>query len=266
MRTLFLISLFFLTACAGQGKSQGQMTLSQAVKSEGRTEAFTLRDKYRHPQETLEFFGIRADMTVIEISPGAGWYMEILAPFLNQSGQYIMATNEPLKSYEVTNNEKIQTWLNANPQVKAKLKVVSFNPPSINLGKNNSADMVLTFRNAHNWISKKAAEKAFKAFYNVLKPGGVLGVVDHRSPESIKDPLVKSGYVRESVIIKLAQNAGFKLDAKSEINANPKDKTLHPRGVWTLPPSLRLGGQNKERYEKIGESDRMTIRFIKPMR
>jgi predicted methyltransferase len=244
-------------------------SLDEAVKSSYRTEENTKRDQYRHPIETLNFFGIKPDMTVVEISPGAGWYMEILAPYLAARGHYIAATppSNPENTYMAELNAKVAAWLKSHPEVEKSVQFTAFNPPTqLEIAPPNSADMVLTFRNVHNWMSKGAAYSAFKAFYKALKPGGVLGVVEHRAAANSKkiDPQAKSGYVPEERVIHFAKQAGFVLQEKSEINANPKDTKDHPEGVWTLPPTLRLGDEDKEKYLAIGESDRMTMRFVKP--
>lgn len=238
-------------------------TLDEALKTEFRTEKNKERDVYRHPKETLEFFGIKPDMTVVEISPGMGWYSEILAPFLTKNGQLVAAIapagdNPNMKKYV----DGYKDWVTKNPEVK--VSIVDF-VPGKPLELSEPADLVLTFRNVHNWMNEGKGQAAFKTFFSALKPGGVLGVVEHRGNEKKKqDPKAKSGYVKESEIIKWAQKAGFKLDEKSEINANPKDTKDYPKGVWTLPPSLAEGETNKEKYKDIGESDRMTLRFVKP--
>lgn len=260
MKLLFTASLLLsLVSCATNTKKMPQ-TIEEAATSTMRTPENTLRDQYRHPVETLTFFGLKPDMTVIEVSPSRGWYTQILAPYLSEKGQYIMAepSTDP-RGYAVPRNE----WYEKHPDLKAKSKKVVFQPGTeINLGAENSADMVLTFRNIHNWLPNKNIEEAFKHFYKVLKPGGVLGVVEHRANPKMKfDP--KSGYLHEKEVIRLAEKAGFKLAAKSEINANPKDTTNHPHGVWSLPPSLRGGDKDKEKYQAIGESDRMTLKFVK---
>lgn len=245
-------------------------TVEEAVKSPFRTAANLERDQYRHPVETLNFFDIKPDMTVIEVAPGAGWYMEILAPYLAEKGQYIAATvpSTPDNTYMTKLNEKTAAWLKQFPEVESKAKNSAFNPPTlVELGPEGSADRVVTFRNVHNWVSKDGEKAAFQAFFKVLKPGGILGVVEHRAnPKSKRDPKAKSGYVLEKDIIRIAKSAGFKLDAKSEINANAKDTKDYPEGVWTLAPSYRLKDQDREKYAAIGESDRMTLRFIKPVK
>jgi predicted methyltransferase len=225
------------------------------------------RDQYRHPKQTLAFFGATPGIDLIEITPGGGWYAEILAPLLEGAGQYTAAIITPKqKSGEAAQDkDALSKKFAADPAHYGKAKVIQFDLKSPHLGPDNSADMVLTFRNVHNWVGAGAAADMFKAFYSVLKPGGVLGVVDHRAPAGADmDKIKNSGYLPEAFVIKLATDAGFTLAAKSEINANPKDTTEHPEGVWTLPPSLQLGEKDKDKYLAIGESDRMTLRFVKP--
>lgn len=241
-------------------------SLPEAISSPMRTAENVKRDSFRHPQETLDFFGLSPEMTVVEITPGAGWYTEILAPYLVGQGKYIMAVpalTESSPDYAKLNDQKLRAILARHPKVQEKAVIASFEPLKQDITAADSVDMVLTFRNVHNWLGNNTAEAAFSAFFKALKPGGILGVVEHRYPEKKKfDP--KSGYMKESQVIDLARRAGFKLVAKSEINANPKDKANHPAGVWTLPPSLRLGEKDRSKYEAIGESDRMTLKFVKP--
>jgi predicted methyltransferase len=239
--------------------------IEEAVASPFRTAQNMQRDIYRHPVETLTFMGLKPNMTVVEIWPGTGWYAEILAPYLSNQGQYVAAIVPPEKNeYFKKAYDTLNGWAQSHPNVK--VSYASFTPPDLtNFVTTASADMVLTFRNVHNWSSNGAAEKAFAAFYAALKPGGILGVVEHRQNEKAKgDDQGKSGYVKESEVIRLATKAGFKLDAKSEVNANPKDTKDYPQGVWTLPPTLALKDQDRAKYLAIGESDRMTLRFIKP--
>lgn len=237
-------------------------SLAEAVASPYRTAPNPERDKYRHPVETLEFFGIKPNMNVVEVNPGRGWYMEILAPYLAAQGSYTAAANKPTSDYVAKMVEATNAWIAARPELK--IKQTELNPPA-DIAAPGSADLVLTFRNLHNWEANGVAPAAFTSFYNALKSGGVLGVVEHRAnPKSKRDPKAKSGYMREADVIAMAKKAGFKLDAKSEINANPKDTRNHPEGVWTLPPSLKLGDQDRDKYLAIGESDRMTLRFVKP--
>jgi predicted methyltransferase len=197
---------------------------------------------------------------VIEIWPSGGWFTEILAPFLHDNGHYIGAVEKGSKS-----TAALQKKFSFAPAQYGNAKIVEFNHKAPVLGAPGSADMVLTFRNVHNWAADGSAEAMFKSFFTVLKPGGVLGVEDHRADAGKKlDDVVNSGYLPTDYVIKLATDAGFKLDAQSEINANPKDDHNHPKGVWTLPPTLEMGETDKAKWQAIGESDRMTLRFVKP--
>ncbi|HCS42243.1 MAG TPA: methyltransferase [Pseudomonas sp.] len=224
------------------------------------------RDGYRHPQQSLQFFGLAPEQTVIEITPGNGWYSELLAPLLKDHGHYIAAVQAPTVSdYARKNEEKLKQKFAANPAQYAKAQVLEFDPKAPVFGKPGSADTVLTFRNVHNWVLANTAPQTFEAFFNVLKPGGVLGLVDHRAKDdaSLED-IKHSGYLPTAYVVKLATDAGFKLEGQSEINANPKDSKDYPEGVWTLPPTLTLGEKDRAKYVAIGESDRMTLRFVKP--
>ena len=242
--------------------------IEAAANGAHRSDANKARNQYRHPVETLSFFGLKPTMTVVEISPGAGWYTEVLAPVLKDKGRYVAAHNNPMGSPGAQRQrtaflEKIQ----ANPEVYGKVAVTSFGKGiEGNIAAPGSADMVLTFRNVHNWMGAGFAPQAFQAFHAALKPGGVLGVVEHRMPEDRPDTDENrtSGYVKVSEVIRLAEAAGFKLAGQSEVNANPKDTADHPKGVWTLPPNFAMGDTDREKYAAIGESDRMTLKFVKP--
>jgi predicted methyltransferase len=234
-----------------------------------RSDANRARDKYRHPAETLAFFRVEPEATLIEITPGQGWYAEILAPLLKPRGNYVAAVLAPAtaapeqREYQQKNRDRLAEKFQADAERFGKAQVVEFDARQPVLGKPNSADRVVTFRNVHNWAQNGTAPAYFKAFFEVLKPGGILGVEDHRAAAGKPvDPA--SGYIAEEDVIKLAIDAGFKLDAKSEINANPRDTKDYSKGVWTLPPSLRLGDVDREKYLAIGESDRFTLRFVKP--
>jgi predicted methyltransferase len=231
-----------------------------------RSPANTARDVYRHPKATLQFFGIRPDQTVIEITPGGGWYSEILAPLLHDNGHYIAAVQAPAGGGEARRDgDALHQKFAADAAHYGNAKFVEFDPKAPVLGAPGSADLVLTFRNVHNWVMADTAPAMFKAFFAVLRPGGVLGVVDHRADDDASLATVKqSGYLPTRYVVKLATEAGFTLDESSEINANPKDTKNYPKGVWTLPPTLTLGEQDKAKYQAIGESDRMTLRFVKP--
>jgi predicted methyltransferase len=208
-------------------------------------------------------------MTVVELYPGGGgWYTEVLAPYLHDRGTYYAASYDPdsTSDYYRKNSKAYTDKLATNPAVYGNVKVTVLAPPEkVDIAPAGSADVVLTFRNIHNWMGDGQAETVFAAAYRALKPGGVFGVTEHRGkPGSVQDPKADSGYVNEDYVISLAKNAGFELAARSEINANPADTKDHPEGVWNLPPALRGGDNDRDKYLKIGESDRMTLKFVKP--
>jgi predicted methyltransferase len=244
--------------------------LDAAIAGDWRTPAFVERDRYRNPKATLEFFGIRPDMTLVEITPGGGWYSEILAPYLRESGQWIgaivnpeAARNDNARAYYERTNQQLRDKLEAAPEQFDQGRLVEYDPAAPRFGEPGSADAVVTFRNVHNWLGGGQGQGMFNGFFEVLKPGGVLGVVEHRA-ETDPPEGDRSGYVSEAQVIALAEAAGFVLDERSEINANPADTRDHPNGVWTLPPTLRVPeGEDAEKYRAIGESDRMTLRFRK---
>jgi predicted methyltransferase len=242
--------------------------LDALVSGPQRSAANRVRDPYRHPAETLAFFGIRPAMTVVEIWPGgSGWWTEILAPYLRDAGKYYAAGQEASLSSEeaVQNRDSFAKKLAADPALYGKVVVTEFAGDRHDIAPPGSADMVVTFRNVHNWMADGTEDAAFREFYKALKPGGILGIEEHRgNPDQPQDPLAKSGYVREDATIALAEKAGFRLVAKSEINANPKDAKDYSAGVWTLPPSYRLKDQDRAKYTAIGESDRFTMKFVKP--
>ncbi|MGN2254017.1 class I SAM-dependent methyltransferase [Frateuria sp. GZRe12] len=240
--------------------------LDQVIGGDWRPADQRARDTYRHPKETLTFFELRPDQTVIEITPGGGWYAQILAPLLRDNGHYIAAEKQPSADEEARSDDSaLRKLFAAHPAQFGQAAIVTFDPKAPVVGPPASADRVLTFRNVHNWAMDGSAQAMFKAFYTVLKPGGVLGIVDHRADAGASlDEVKGSGYLPVDYVVKLATDAGFVLDGRSEINANPKDDHDHPKGVWTLPPTLALGEQDKAKYLAIGESDRMTLRFVKP--
>lgn len=246
--------------------------LDDTLKADHRSEANRARDIFRHPKETLQFFDLQPDTTVIEITPGGGWYTEILGPWLKGRGKLIAAlidaksvTNEKASAYYEKSNQAFREKI-ADTSLYGPIEVIEIDSKAPSLGSDNSVDSVVTFRNVHNWTSAGNDAAMFKAFFNVLKPGGWLGIEEHRAkPGTSIDKSKKSGYLTEEYVIKLATDAGFVLLSKSEINANPKDTTDHPNGVWTLPPTLDVPeGKDKAEFQAIGESDRMTLRFIKP--
>ncbi|ACV27029.1 class I SAM-dependent methyltransferase [Kangiella koreensis] len=240
------------------------------IEGEHRSDANKARNQYRHPAETLKFFGIKPGMTIVEVSPGGGWYTEILAPWLGAEGKLYAAHFDPNSEVEYYRNglKNFQEKLEANPDLYSNVELTVFDATSSTpIAPANSADVVVTFRNVHNWMrgGRDDALNAFSLMYDAVKPGGYLGVVEHRLATGLKqDEQASSGYMHEKFVIDLAEEAGFKLLERSQINANPKDTTNHPKGVWTLPPSLRLGDENRDTYLEIGESDRMTLKFVKP--
>ena len=245
-------------------------SLDKVIKGDWRTPANVARDGYRHPAETLSFFRLQPDQTVVEITPGGGWYSEILAPYLRGHGQYVAAIVDPAavaqgsgRDYQQRSKDGLEKKFAASPALYDKTRVVAYSPSAPVFGAPASADLVLTFRNVHNWRSAGQAEGMFKGFFDVLKSGGGLGVVEHRAKRDVPAD-DNSGYVGEAQVIALAEAAGFRLDGKSEINANPRDTKDHPNGVWTLPPSNNHDPKDAEKYKAIGESDRMTLRFVKP--
>lgn len=243
--------------------------LAPILSGTWRSEANRARDKYRHPADTLAFFGVRPDSKLIEITPGGGWYAEILAPLLKAQGHYTALIINPESASSSNGKAYLErartsltsrmtsdaTQFSAMHVVETDLKEPVFGPPA-------SADIVLSFRNLHNWVDAGTERAYLKAAFAVLKPGGTFGIVDHRAmPDK---PMVKgTGYLPTPYVIQLATEAGFRLDAQSEVNANPKDTRDHPKGVWTLPPTLAMGEVDKDKYLAIGESDRFTLRFVK---
>ncbi|MFW5447977.1 MAG: class I SAM-dependent methyltransferase [Methylophagaceae bacterium] len=269
---LGLLSWFLFTVAKNAAidiTESEQFKLGNAVIAEHRSENNKARDIYRNPGKTLAFFGIQSDMSVVEIWPGKGWYTEIIEPLIKSgNGQFIAAGFPQNAGPEWRQNmqKEYQQWLELSPEQYDQVKVVELGPPSYwQIAPNNSVDAILTFRNVHNWLKGGYESEMFTAFYTALKPGGILGVTDHRALSGTDLETMKtSGYLTEKLVIELAKKAGFVLEAVSEINANSLDNTQHPKGVWTLPPTLRLGDEDREKYLTIGESDRMTLRFRKP--
>ena len=262
-----------LVACLGlglAGAAQADDMLMEAIGNPGRTPAYAARDGWRHPYETLTFFGLRADSTVVELSPGGGWYTEILAPYLRAQGHLILAADDPLsdKPEAVQSRLRLQAKLSARPDWYDRVELAVFAPPAqLQYAAPASVDLVLTFRNVHNWMADGDAgvRAVFASAFQSLKPGGVFGVVEHRLPaDRNQDASSSSGYVQQAYVLRLAQSVGFRLQAASEINANPRDTAEHPGGVWALPPSYVNKDVDRAHYQTMGESDRMTLKFIKP--
>ena len=254
------------TDTAAATTTQADAALDAAIADTARDPKNVARDAHRHPGETLGFFQARPDATIIEISPSAGWYSEILAPYLRDHGRYVAATGAaPADSGGGKRNTALQAKFAATPARYDRVQWLEYDGKVPVLGAPASADTVLTFRNVHNWVAGGAADAYFQAFFAALKPGGVLGVVEHRAkPGTDLDTMKKSGYLTEALVIDHATRAGFVLEARSEVNANPKDTADHPNGVWTLPPTNRHDAGDAAKYAAIGESDRMTLRFRKP--
>ncbi|PCJ21758.1 MAG: methyltransferase [Gammaproteobacteria bacterium] len=272
-----LITLLALTSLGGAitanatNSETSNTTLSKISAGDHRSESHIARNANRHPVETLAFFDIQPDMTVVEIWPGSGgWYTEILAPYLKDSGKLYAAHFDPNSSVQFFRKslKKFQAKIADHPDHYGALAITALGAPQeLDIAPANSADRVLTFRNVHNWLQQDENGLAvFQAMYKALKPGGILGVVEHRAPDhfTVRE-MRKSGYSSETFTIALAKKAGFKLLDKSELNANTKDTKDHPNGVWSLPPTLRGDVEKQQKYLNIGESDRMTLKFIKPL-
>jgi len=247
-----------------------EQRVADAAVGDHRSEANVARNEYRHPVETLAFFGFEDGMSALEIWPGGGWYTEVLAPAIRGHGTFTIASWDPevegQPNYRYELPKRLQARFDARPDLYDEVRTVYFSPPeSASLGPADSYDRIFTFRNTHGWIQGGQAEAIFAEFARVLKPGGVLGVVQHRAPEGTDAAeWAPRGYVPESAVRTLAEQAGLEFLAASEINANPKDTRDHPEGVWTLPPGYALGDVDREKYAAIGESDRMTLTFRKP--
>lgn len=244
-------SMLLAPLCGAQAKDEA---LAKAIAGPHRSANFVERDKYRKPQEELEFFGIKPNLTVVEIAPGGGYWTEILGPYLKEKGTY----------YTAVSARQAESWkkkLEANPELYGNVKISQL--PDV--APDGSADMVLTFRNVHNWMGAGTADQVFASFYKALKPGGILGIEEHRASDKVpQDPKAANGYVRQDYTVQLAEKAGFKFVGSSEILANPKDTKDWPKGVWTLPPTLALGEQDRAKYLAIGEADNYVLKFQKP--
>jgi predicted methyltransferase len=257
------------TGCTTNPASRGSVSaaLDAAIAGSHRPESDRARDRYRHPKETLLFFGLRPNQTVVEITPGGGWYTRIIAPVLREHGRYIAAIPPvvPGNAASERSRRNFTDLLAQHPELFDRVEIVDFAPGTAPLAPPDSVDLILTFRNMHNWMARGQAEAAFRTMYEALKPGGTLGVVEHRGNEAVpQDPRAASGYVNQSYAIEMIEKAGFRLVATSEINANPRDTKDYPGGVWTLPPTLAGDPADREKYLAIGESDRFTLKFVKP--
>lgn len=247
------------------------LALDAAIGGVHRSAANKARDRYRHPKETLEFFGLRRDMTVVEIWPGGGWYTEILAPVLNGTGKLYAAEYGPNARfpYQRAEMDTLHAKIERAPAAFGDVTFTALGfPDELTIAAAGSVDLVVTFRNVHNWFDPSYGadpKSAFAAMFTALKPGGTLGVVDHRWPDpATEDPQAASGYLSEERTIEYVEAAGFRFVGHSEVNRNPRDTHDHPNGVWTLPPDLSLGERDRQKYLEIGESDRFTLKFVKP--
>lgn len=269
LTTIAVVTTAVAVASVAAGEPRMQRhAIREAVAATTRTPANVARDSYRHPVETLSFFGVKPTDTVVEIWPGGGWYTEILAPLTRAGGGYYAAVGPVWPDA----GKPVEALKARDPALYGHARLAAFpaeaGQPVVPAG---TADVVLTFRNVHNWRmgyrrgGRDYAPEAFRQMYAMLKPGGTLGIVDHRLPESASDEReTNSGYVKVSTVRRLAEAAGFRFVAASEVNANPKDSADWPKGVWTLPPTYTLGDADRARYAAIGESDRMTLKFRKP--
>jgi predicted methyltransferase len=261
-------ALALLGAPASVRAQSAAASLRSLIDGPQRSPKNRARDIFRHPYEVLTFFGVRPTSAVVEILPGGGAYWtEILAPYLEDNGRYIAANGEKASTSEEVRNDNaaFAAKMASDPALYGKVETSEFAADRHAIAPQASADFVLTFRNLHNWMAAGDTAAVLKTFYAALKPGGALGIVDHRgAPDKAQDPLAKSGYVRQDVAIGLAQAAGFKFVASSEADANPLDTKNYSVGVWALPPTYRLKDQDRAKYYAIGESDRFVLKFIKP--
>ena len=256
------------SAAAPSGETSGAdlAKLKQVVNSDQRSAANKARDKYRHPVDTLAFFGIRPNMTVVELWPFGGWYTEILAPYVKGTGTYYAAAMDPTSDSKEDKkyNAELKTLLAAHPDLYGEVKWSVLAKGKYAIAPDGTADMVVTFRNIHNWVWAGDEKEVFAAAFRALKPGGILGVEEHRANDAKAAPGRGQAYVGEDYAIGLIEAAGFKLVGRSKINSNPKDTKDYPEGVWSLPPSYAEGDKNRAKYAAIGESDRFTLKFVKP--
>jgi predicted methyltransferase len=240
--------------------------LQAAIANPKRSPAFVQRDAARHPQQELEYFGLRPDQTVVEVSPGGGYWTEILAPYLKTTGTYYVAVpsaNDP--EAPKPGKDRFRSKLAAAPDVYGKVIVTELGQEHYNVAPAGSVDLIVTFRNLHNWLGAGYAPAALEGFFRALKPGGILGIEDHRGrTDRAQDPKAEDGYVRQDYAIELAKKAGFEFVGSSEVNANPRDTKDWPEGVWTLPPSFALKDKDRAKYLAIGEADNFVLKFRKP--
>ena len=267
LNVVVIITTYFFTTSAHSNNFN--LKLDEILNSNHRSQINKDRDKFRNPKQTLEYFGLRSDSHVMEITPGRGWYTEILAPVVKDNGIFsavIYQINDNSKAYFKKLDKFYRSKLKQRPDMYEDVKIIAIDPKKPKFDLKEKVDIVLTFRNVHNWAKAKSADSMFKFFFDSLKSGGVFGVVEHRAHEdtSIQEQ-IRSGYMTEKYVVELAEKVGFEFFSSSDINNNPKDTKRYSGGVWTLLPNLRgLEETEKKKYSQIGESDRMTLKFIKP--
>lgn len=267
---LLLLASTLLLAASCSTTSTREATaaaLDNILAGSQRSAENSARDRYRHPKETLLFFGIRPEMKVLEVWPEPGWYTEIIAPLVRERGKYFAAViaPDPDSQYVTDRLSDYHQKLTSKPDVYGAVEVVTLPTDGSDVVPAGTLDMVVTFRNIHNWMARDSAGQVFATLYRALKPGGILGVEEHRGNAAMAQDLkAKSGYVNEDYAIRLIEGQGFQLVGESQVNANPKDTKDYEQGVWTLPPTYRLGEKDRQKYADIGESDRFTLKFVKP--
>lgn len=271
MRLTGLVAALAVTlGAADMAGAQQDDALKRLIAGPQRHASNVARDPYRNPAESLRFLGVRPDMVVAEVQPGGAtpYWTEILAPYLRDKGKYIAVVSDPGGSAAAKANmlnPALRKKFADAPDLYGKAEIVPFSGDKLALAPAGSVDMILTFRNMHNWMEAGEVDASFRAFFKALKPGGILGIEEHRAlTDTPQDPLAKNGYVRQDYAIAVIEKAGFKFVENSDVNANPKDTKDHPAGVWTLPPSYRLGDKDRAKYAAIGESDRFLLKFVKP--
>jgi predicted methyltransferase len=265
MHPLWIVPIALIAAGSAQAADQAPAgpALQQVIQGPHRSKAFSDRDVSRHPQLELEFCGVAPTSTIVEIWPGGGYWTEILAPYLRDKGTYYAAA--PPKAAANGSLDKFRQKIEADTTLYGKTTVTEFGKDHYDIAPASSADVVVTFRNLHNWMTGGYADESLAAFFKALKPGGLLCIEDHRGRDDVpQDPTAATGYVRQDYAVALAKKAGFEFVGASEINANPRDTKDWPKGVWTLPPTFALGDQDRDKYAAIGEADNFVLKFRKP--
>jgi predicted methyltransferase len=268
MRLIECLCGLLMIAYSGIAIAEPDPNLVKDAAGPWRTPAFVARDAARHPVEELTFFGLKPDMTVVEIWPSGGYWTEILAPYLHDHGAYYAAiVPRALNARSAKAADVFQAKLDANKAIYGNVRLSEFGKNLSSIAPDGSADLVVTFRNFHNWMGDKSVDQALASFYKALKPGGILGIEDHRGrDDKPQDPIADSGYVRQDYTIDLVKKAGFEFVGASEVDANPRDTKDYPEGVWTLPPDLTLGDKDRAKYVAIGEADNFVLKFRKPLK